>query len=121
MLFKRALLMTRAPIVFFVDESKFNPAAYDPNRCFLIFGEDFTWNDTVTTQPIAFCVGSSSEESARKIVYQLMEIGLTMSSGPKPGSEYGDCLPFVVANDAFSAMFPDIRLAPTKHRWPSGD
>lgn len=117
MLFKRALLQTRAPIVFFVDESKFAPESYDPNRCFLVCAQEFEWKTIVKTQPIAFCVGISTEERAREIARKLMNVGITSSSPPRPRGTYIDCHPFIAANEAFANLFPNIPLELSKSRW----
>ncbi len=117
MLFKRALLQTGAPIVFFVDESKFAQESYDPNRCFLVCAQEFEWKTIVKTQPMAFCVGASNAERAKEIVRKLMKIEITKSSPPKPRGKFIDCHPFIAANEAFANLFPSIPLELSESRW----
>jgi hypothetical protein len=116
-LFKRALLVTLEPIIFFVDDSKFDQESYDPKRCFLVCGQDFKWEKKVANQPIAFCVGASSRDRAKVIVAALADIGLNLSSRPQPSDQYTDCVPFIAANGKFAVLFPQIKLAETDTAW----
>lgn len=116
-LFKRALLLTRQPIVFFVDDSKFDQKTnYNKNRCFMVCDDNFKWDDRVKDQPIAVCVGARSAE-ARSIAMNMIEMKLTLSLKPQDIDEYNGFLPFIAANEKFNELFPGIGLSSTASLW----
>jgi nucleoside 2-deoxyribosyltransferase len=112
-IFKRALLMTDAPIVFFVDESKFLEDAkrYRPTKCFAVCGEELTWDEVLKERSVAFCVGASSSEKRRLIASALYKLGLTFSSSSEPRGDYTSCLPFLMSNQRFAEDFKGITLS----------
>jgi hypothetical protein len=112
-IFKRALLLTGAPIVFFVDESKFleEGKRYSPTKCFAVCGHDLTWDKVLEERSIAFCVGASSAERRRLIASALYKLGLTFSSSSEPRGDYASCLPFLMSNQRFAEDFKGIPLS----------
>jgi nucleoside 2-deoxyribosyltransferase len=111
-IFKRALLMTGAPIVFFVDESKFleESKLYSPTKCFAVCGEQLTWDQVLKERSIAFCVAASSPEKRSAVVTALHSLGLNWSSSREPRGDYASCLPFLMSNKRFAEDFEGIPL-----------
>jgi hypothetical protein len=75
MLFKRALLESDAPIVFFLDEDKFR-RPFDPRSCFRVCDTDFRWDYACLNVPLALVCAFRSEEGAKQIIPKLEYYGL---------------------------------------------
>jgi hypothetical protein len=113
-IFKRALLMTGMPIVFFVDESKFleESKLYNPTRCFAVCDNNqLKWDQIVEERSVAFCVAASSPEKRSAVGDALHALGLNWSSGLEPRGDY-TCLPFLMSNQRFKDDFKGIPLEP---------
>ncbi|MBS0167922.1 MAG: DUF4062 domain-containing protein [Nitrospira sp.] len=111
---KRALLLTKSPIVFFIDESKVLDIekAFNEMKCFPLCGQQLPWDKICKSQPIAFCSCTSNAHNRLHVAESLHALGMTMSSPREPRGDYEGCLPFLVANSVFAQEFPGIPLRP---------
>jgi hypothetical protein len=78
-LLKRALLMSGHPVVLFFDESKIAPhgtkGPFRIGECHSVCDPEMAWNDLVQKQPLALCVGASSEDGIQRVVRTLKAQG----------------------------------------------
>ena len=62
MLFKRALFAAGKPIVVFLNAEKLGDP-WVPNKCYSVFGPDFTMRTAIDTCPIALCIGYDMDQT----------------------------------------------------------
>ena len=81
-LFKQAILGTSVPIVQFLDASKISTTSingkFQLNKCYPVCDSQKEWDYACTRQPIAFCIGSESEEDFEKIEKVINAIGFSL-------------------------------------------
>ncbi len=99
-LFKRALIMTGAPIIFFVHAKKFFEP-YEASRCYAVCGSDFDWLKQCSEAPIAFCIGAENVAEREKVLEKIAKFQAFKYVSPiRPRGDYKSS-PFLVSNHAF--------------------
>lgn len=105
-LVKRSLLQSGHPLVLFLDESKIAPIGvkgkFKKGYCHSVCDPEFSWQDAVRKQPLALCVGATSERRLKKVIGSLTQHETWSSEEPKVYD--GGCA-VVLYNDRFWKRF----------------
>ncbi len=109
MLFKRAIFMTRQPVVLFLTDSKLTKR-FEVGKCYPVFGPDRSWHQASQTIPLAICIGYELDsrdkgrgriiETKRKLVEEL--IGFDFDYADEEVENGGA---FIIANKGFKNIF----------------
>jgi hypothetical protein len=71
MLFKRAIVKSLHPVVFFLDEEKISSVSpkgkFEYKKCYPVFDDAKVWESVLASAPIAFCIGFQSAEKLKEI------------------------------------------------------
>jgi hypothetical protein len=118
MLFKRALLTSKAPVVLFLDAEKLG-SPFQVGRCYPVFDSKRTWLEVRRRYPLAVCVGweegphqndaQRAMNDPKRIAGVLTDLGFD-NVFVNRSSENGRAGALVFANAAFVAHLPTERL-----------
>ena len=103
MLFKRAIFLTRQPVVLFLTEAKIGKPFID-GTCYPVFGPDYTWKRALKFCPLAICIAYQNQAEDR-LRHDLIDVaGMNDFDFDYAGKKLEGGGVFIAANRPFVQM-----------------